>query len=100
MMSFEFINVSTTCQEISNNALKEYLNVFVIVYLNDILIFFKTMKEYVKHVNTILSCLNEKDLKLKSKKYEFHKIEMKFLKFVVDQNEIRIDSKKIKVIKK
>ena len=82
-----------------NDALRKYLNMFVIVYLNDILIFFKTMKEHVKHVSTILNCLNEKDLKLKSKKYEFHKIEMKFLKFVIDQNEIRIDSKKIKVIK-
>ena len=57
------------------------------------------MKEHVKHVSTILSCLNKRDLKLKSRKCEFHKIEMKFLKFVVDQNEIRIDSKKNKVIK-
>ena len=100
MMSFEFINVSTTCQKMINDALREYLNVFVIVYLNDILIFFKTMKEHVKHVNTILSCLNKEDLKLKSKKCEFHKIEMRFLKFVINQNEIRIDLKKIKVIKK
>ena len=71
MMSFEFINLSTTCQEMINDALREYLNVFVIVYLNDILIFFKTMKEHVKYVNTILSCLNKRDLKLKSKKCEF-----------------------------
>ena len=100
MMSFEFINVSTTCQKMINDALKKYLNVFVIVYLNDILVFFKTMKEHVKYVNTILNCLNKRDLKLKSKKCEFHKIEIKFLEFVVDQNEIRIDSKKIKIIKK
>ena len=100
MMSFEFINVSTTCQKMINDALKEYLNVFVIVYLNDILIFFKIKKKYVKHVSTILSCLNKRDLKLKSKKCEFHKIEMKFQQFVINQKRIRIDSKKIKVIKK
>ena len=59
-MSFEFINVSTTCQEIINDALKKYLNVFVIIYLNDILIFSRIIKEHVKHIFTILNCLKKK----------------------------------------
>ena len=58
------------------------------------------MKFHVNHVITILKCLNERDLRLKSKKCEFHKEEIDFLNFVIERNEIRIDSKKIRTIKK
>ena len=97
-MSFEFINASTTCQEMINDALRQYFDIFVIVYLNDILIFFKIMKLHVNHVITIFKCLNERDLRLKSKKCEFHRKEIDFLDFVIERNEIRIDSKKIRAI--
>ena len=83
-----------------NDALRQHLNIFVIVYLNDILIFFKIMKLYVNHVITVLKCLNEKDLRLKSEKCEFHRIKIDFLDFIVEKNEIRIDSKKIQTMKK
>ena len=98
MMSFELINVSTTCQEMINDALRQYLDIFVIVYLNDILIFFKIMKLHVNHVITVFKCLNDRDLRFKSKKCEFHKEKIDFLNFVVERNEIRIDSKKIRAI--
>ena len=98
MMSFEFINVSTTCQEMINDALRQYFDIFVIVYLNDILIFFKIMKLHVNHVITVFKCLNKKNLRLKSKKCEFHKEKIDFLNFVIERNEIRIDSKKIRAI--
>ena len=99
-MSFEFINVSTTCQEMINDALRQHFDIFVIVYLNDILVFFKIMKFHVNHVITIFKCLNEKNLRFKSKKCEFHKKEIDFLNFVIERNEIRIDSEKIRTIKK
>ena len=49
------------------------------------------MKKHMKHVFTMLNYLNEKNLKFKLKKCEFHKIEMRFLEFIINQNEIRID---------
>ena len=99
IMSFELINVSTTCQEMINDALREYFDDFVIAYLNDILVYSKTLKEYVKHVNKILNCINRRNLRLKSKKYEFHRENVNFLKFVVERQEIKIDLNKLKAIK-
>ena len=53
-ISFKFINAFITFQTIINNILKSYLNKFVIVYLNDILIFSNTLKEHIKHLKIIL----------------------------------------------
>ena len=47
MMLFDLTNASVTYQELINNALRKYLNIFIIVYLNDIIIFSKTYKKYV-----------------------------------------------------
>ena len=58
-MSFELINVSTICQEMINDALYEHLNVFVIAYLNDILIYFKTLSKHKQHVRIMLQCLKQ-----------------------------------------
>ena len=98
-MLFEFINASAICQEMINDALWEYLNLFIIVYLDDILVFFKMMKEHVNYIEKILEWLNERDLQLKSEKCEFHKKDINFLEFIVDRKEIRINSVKINIIR-
>jgi hypothetical protein len=99
IMSFGLINVSTTCQEMINDALRQYLNIFVIAYLNDIMIYLITLKKHVQHVSQILECLNKRNLRLKSKKCEFHREEVNFLEFVIERHEIRMNSKKIKTVK-
>ncbi len=71
-MSFELINVLATCQKIINNILRQYLNQFVIAYLNNIIIYSKILKEYVSYIFKISKCLNIKNLHFKSKKCEFH----------------------------
>lgn len=58
-MLFKLINVSITCQSTINNALRKHLNIIVIAYLDDILIFFKTLKKHKEHVKIILKCLNK-----------------------------------------
>jgi hypothetical protein len=99
IMSFELINVLTTCQKMINDALRQYLNIFVIEYLNDIMIYLITLKKHVQHVSQVLECLNQRDLRLKSEKCEFHQEEVDFLEFVVERHEIRMNPKKIKAIK-
>jgi hypothetical protein len=99
VMPFELINVSTTCQEMINDALRQYLDIFVIAYLDDIMIYSTTLKEHVQHVFQILECLNKRDLRLKSEKCEFHREKVDFLEFVVGRHGIRMNSEKIKAIK-
>ncbi len=96
IMSFELINVLTTCQEIINDALRQYLNIFVITYLNDIMIYLIILEKHVQHVSQVLECLNQRNLRLKPKKCEFHRKEVDFLEFVVKQHEIQMNSKKLR----
>jgi len=100
IMSFELINAPTTCQKMINDALRQYLDIFVIAYLDDIMIYLITLKKHVQHVSQILKCLKKRNLRLKSKKCEFHQEKVDFLEFVVERHEIRMNLKKIRAIKK
>ncbi len=71
-MSFELTNVSIMCQKIINDALRQYLDRFVIIYLNNIIIYLKLLKKYVSYVFKVLKCLNIKNLHFKLKKCEFY----------------------------
>ncbi len=71
-MSFELTNALATCQEIINDILRQYLNRFVIAYLNDIIIYSKILKKYVNYIFKVLKYLNIKNLHFKLKKCEFH----------------------------
>jgi hypothetical protein len=71
-MSFELTNASTTYQEIINNILRQYLNQFVIIYLNDIIIYSNILKEHINYVFKVLECLDRRNLHLKLEKCEFH----------------------------
>jgi len=82
-----------------NNALRQYLNQFVITYLNDIMIYLNILGKHVNHVFKVLECLNKRNLRLKSKKCEFHRKEVDFLKFVVKRHKIRMNLKKLRTIK-
>jgi hypothetical protein len=56
-MLFKLINAPATCQALINNVLQEHLNIFVIAYLNNILIYSKNKEEYIEHVRTVLRLL-------------------------------------------
>ena len=83
MMSFKLINVSTTYQEMINDALREHLNVFVIAYFDNILIYFRILSKHKQHMQIVLQCLKERRLLLKPKKCEFHQFDVEFLEFVI-----------------
>jgi len=97
-MSFDLINASVTFQAFVNNVLRRYLNQFVIVYLNDILVYSKTKKEHVQHVRKVLQTLKKVDLRIKSEKSEFHVQSVQFLKLIVTSQNLRMNSKKIEAV--
>ena len=81
-----------------NDALCEHLNMFVIAYLDDILIYFKTLIEHVQHVKKVLQCLKQRQLLFKFEKCEFHKFEIKFFEFVIETRKVRMNSTKLEAI--
>jgi len=82
-----------------NDALRQYLNRFVIAYLDDIIIYLNTLKKYIDHVFKVLKCLNKRNLHLKLKKCEFYQEEIDFLEFVVERHEVRMNLEKLQAIK-
>ncbi len=97
-MPFDLTNASATFQAFVNNVLRRYLDQFVIVYLNDILVYSKTKKEHVQHVKKILQTLKKADLRIKSEKSEFHVQSVQFLGFIVTSQSLRMNSKKIEAV--
>ena len=70
----------------------------MIVYLDDILIFFKIEEEHKEHIKKILRKLINENLRIKTKKTEFHAKEVDFLGFVIGREEVKINKKKIQVV--
>ena len=74
-----------------NDTLHEYLDVFVIVYLNDILIYSKNETEHTEHVRLVLEKLRTKRLLLKQEKCEFNKEQVEFLGYIIGSHRIKMD---------
>src|SRR5204863_4402561 len=97
-MLFELTNTSATFQELINHVLYDHLNEFVIMYLDDILIYSENEEDHKKHVKEVLKRLQEKKLYLKLKKCEFHKQQVKYLEHIVTTEKLEMNSEKVKTV--
>jgi hypothetical protein len=100
IMSFELINESFTFLNFMNNTFMNYLNDFVIAYLNDIIVYSNIKKEHIRHVCKILQRLREANIQVDVNKCEFHITETKFLRMIIDRDEIKMNLEKIRAIAK
>lgn len=98
IMPFGLTNAPVLFQALVNDVIRDFLNHFVFVYLDDILFFSKTMTEHVKQVQLILQRLFENRLYVKVEKCEIHVQTVVFLEFLVDQGHLRADPAKIKAV--
>ena len=71
---------------------------FVVIYLNNILIYSKNESEHKQYIRQVLTALKEADLRIKSEKSQFYYIEIKFLSYIITNKDIRINLKKVRVI--
>ena len=94
-MPFRLTNAPTTLQTLINNILREYLNIFVVAYLDDILIYSKSIREHNVHVRKVLKALKAHNLKARPKKCKFYKTKVEFLGFIITIEGIKIDPKKV-----
>ena len=81
-----------------NDTFRDFLDEFLIIYLNNLLVYFKTLKEYKQHVWKILECLYDTSLYLKPSKCVFHVQEIAFLDFIIDSDDMKMNFAKVEVI--
>jgi hypothetical protein len=98
MMLFDLANASITFQVYINKTLNELINDFCVMYLNDILIFFKNRKSHVKHIRKVLKRLRANDLFANLENCFFFKHEVDYLEFMISEDDITMNSSRIDII--
>ncbi|GJZ89629.1 putative nucleotidyltransferase, ribonuclease H [Tanacetum coccineum] len=98
-MPFGLTNAHAVFMDLMNHVCKPYLNKFVIVFIDDILIYSHNEKEHEEHLKTILELLKKEELYAKFSKCEFWINTVKFLGHVIDSSGIHVDPAKIEAVK-
>ncbi len=98
VMSFKLINDSTFYQHYINDVLFDYLHQFCQIYLDDIIIYSKTLKKHKKHVRLVLHRLREIDLQMNINKCKFHVQKIFFLKLLLFIKELKMNLRKVQAV--
>jgi hypothetical protein len=85
VMPFGLTNAPSTFQAVMNDVFRECLDDFVMVYIDDILIFSRTAEDHLRYVKLILARLRQHQLFAKLSKCEFNRASLPFLRHVVGQ---------------
>ena len=83
-MFFNFANALATFQSYINKTFKSYIDVFCVIYLNDVLIYLKSKKLYWKYMRKILRALLKHRFYIKLSKCAFNRDEITFLRFIIN----------------
>jgi hypothetical protein len=97
-MPFGLTNAPATFQNLMNDVLRDFLDDFTIVYLDDILIFSRSLEEHKRHVRLVLERLRANGLFTKPEKCSFHQDETEYLGYIVSPNGVKMDPKKVTAI--
>ncbi|GKD60216.1 putative reverse transcriptase domain-containing protein, partial [Tanacetum coccineum] len=99
VMSFGLTNAPAVFMDLMNQVCKSYLDKFVIVFIDDILVYSKDEEEHGKHLKIILELLKKERLYAKFSKCDFWLDSIQFLGHVIDRSGVHVDPAKIEAIK-
>jgi len=98
VMPFGLSNSPAVFQALVNDVLRDMIDQFIYVYLDDILIFSSSLQEHVQHVRRVLQRLLENGLFVKAEKCVFHAQSVPFLGYIVSSEGVRMDPDKVKAV--
>ncbi|GKA79365.1 putative reverse transcriptase domain-containing protein [Tanacetum coccineum] len=99
VIPFGLTNAPAVFMDLMNRVCKPYIDKFVIVFIDDIIIYSRDEKQHEEHLKTILELLKKEDLYAKFSKCEFRIHTVKFLGHVIDSMAIHVDPTKIEAVK-
>ncbi|KAK1433348.1 hypothetical protein QVD17_10258 [Tagetes erecta] len=100
VMPFGLTNAPAVFMDLMNRVCKPYLDKFVIVFIDDILIYSRTMEEHSEHLRKVLELLRGERLYAKFSKCEFWLREVQFLGYIVNEQGIQVDPSKVEAVMK
>ncbi len=98
VLPFGLSNAPAVFQALVNDVLRDMLNQFIYVYLDDILIFSHSLQEHVQHVRRVLQRLLENGLYVKAEKCVFHAQSVPFLGYIVSVEGMRMDPDRVQAV--
>jgi hypothetical protein len=98
-MPFGLTNAPATFQRLMNNLLQPVIHKFALVYLDDVIIYSKTIDEHIKHIQCVLNLLREGGLKIKLSKCLFLQKAVKYLGHIISEDGLRPDPRLTEAIR-
>jgi hypothetical protein len=98
VMTFGLCNAPATFQRMMNDLFKDLINVCVVIYLDDIMIFSNNRKEHISQVREVLKRLRNNDLFCKPEKCKFFQEQLEYLGFIIGHNYLTMDKGKVTAV--
>ncbi|MBW0473630.1 hypothetical protein O181_013345 [Austropuccinia psidii MF-1] len=97
-MPFGLTNAPASFQNLVNDICYDLLDVYFVVYLDDIMVFSKSEEYHITHVSTVLSRLRANNLFAKASKFMFHVSSVEYMGYIVSSEGLKMDQAKVQQI--